>query len=90
WYIHFEHRIDILMQSIMCTANTDLVTLNCIEIQSNPFPNLSVNHQCKDFNTLVLYVGSSGASRLRYGWCSLRRTLPPFNVPSCRQVPYEP
>jgi hypothetical protein len=26
---------------------------DCMEIQSNPFPDFSINHQCKDFNTLV-------------------------------------
>jgi hypothetical protein len=53
WYIHFEHCIDILMQNIMCTANTDLVTMNWMETQSNPFPDFSINHQCRDFETLV-------------------------------------
>jgi hypothetical protein len=37
----------------MCTANTDLVTLNWRETQSNPYPDFSTNHQCRDFNTLV-------------------------------------
>jgi hypothetical protein len=53
WYIHFEHCIDILMQNIVCTANTDLVILNWRETQSNPFPDFSTNNQCRDFNTLV-------------------------------------
>jgi len=28
WYIHNNHCIDILMQNIMCNANTDLYTMN--------------------------------------------------------------
>jgi hypothetical protein len=53
WYIHFEHCIDILMQNIMCTANIDLITMNWMETQSNPFPDFSINHQCRGFEALV-------------------------------------
>lgn len=55
WYIHFEHCVDILMQNIMCHADTDLVTLNWMETQSNPFPDFSIRHQCRDFETLVAW-----------------------------------
>lgn len=41
------------MQNIMCNANTDLVTMQWMETQSHPFPDFSINHQCRDFDTLV-------------------------------------
>lgn len=41
------------MQNIMCNANTDLITLQWMKTQDNPFPDFSVNHQCRDFDVLV-------------------------------------
>ncbi|KAH7355385.1 hypothetical protein BKA65DRAFT_582307 [Rhexocercosporidium sp. MPI-PUGE-AT-0058] len=53
WQIHIGHCVDILMQNIMCNANTDLITLQWMETQDNPFPDFSINHRCRDFNALV-------------------------------------
>ncbi|KAK0119402.1 hypothetical protein ONS95_010854 [Cadophora gregata] len=53
WQIHIGHCVDILMQNIMCNANTDLITLQWMEKQDNPFPDFSINHQCRDFNVLA-------------------------------------
>lgn len=53
WYIHLNHCMDVLMQNIMCNANTDLVTMQWMETQAIPQPDFSINHQCRDFNTLL-------------------------------------
>ena len=37
----------------MCTANTDLYTLNWMETQGYPFPDFNINHQCRGFDTLL-------------------------------------
>ncbi|PVH69160.1 hypothetical protein DL98DRAFT_626242 [Cadophora sp. DSE1049] len=53
WQIHIGHCVDMLMQNIMCNANTDLITLQWMEKQDNSFPDFSINHQCRDFNVLA-------------------------------------
>lgn len=37
----------------MCSSNVDIITLNWMETQELPFPDFSINHQCRDFDTLL-------------------------------------
>ncbi|KAE8354940.1 hypothetical protein BDV28DRAFT_146644 [Aspergillus coremiiformis] len=53
WWIHLGHCSDILLQNIQCNANTEVLTLAWVEDYSRPWPDFSVNRQCRDFNTLV-------------------------------------
>ena len=53
WWIHLGHCVDILLQNLKCNANTDLLTLSWMERRDRPWPDSSVNHQCRDFETLV-------------------------------------
>lgn len=55
WWHHIKHCTDILLQNIMCHGTTALVTMQWMETQHGPFPDFSVNHQCRDFDTLVQY-----------------------------------
>jgi len=36
----------------MCNGNVDLITHNWVETQRNPFPDFSINHQCRDFEAI--------------------------------------
>lgn len=40
----------------MCSANTDIVTLQWVEKQLYPFPDFNVNHQCRDFDALLKWT----------------------------------
>jgi len=60
WYVHLNHCVDILAQNIMCTANTDLYTLNWMETQGYPFPDFNINHQCRDFGALLEWRKENG------------------------------
>ncbi|EWC46898.1 hypothetical protein DRE_03910 [Drechslerella stenobrocha 248] len=51
-WIHLSHCAGILLQNLMCQANLDVVTLNWVETQENPFPDFSVNKQCRDFGAI--------------------------------------
>jgi hypothetical protein len=53
WTLHLNHCVDILMQSIQCSGNTALVPMVWQETQTIPFPDFSINRQCRDFDTLV-------------------------------------
>ena len=37
----------------MCSSNVDVITLNWMETQKLPSPDFSINHQCRDFDTLL-------------------------------------
>lgn len=37
----------------MCSANTDVITLQWVETQYFPFQDFNVNHQCRDFDALL-------------------------------------
>jgi hypothetical protein len=52
-WVHVSHCTDMLMQNIMCAGNTDVLTFNWMETQKWPFPDFFVNHQCRDFDTIV-------------------------------------
>ncbi|OAA36116.1 hypothetical protein BBO_08288 [Beauveria brongniartii RCEF 3172] len=53
WWIHLSHCTDILLQNIQCAANTEVLTLAWVESRDVPWPDFSVNRQCRDFDTLV-------------------------------------
>ena len=54
WYwVHLQHCVSILLENLMCNANTEMLTLNWIEETEYPFPDFSVNKQCRDFETLL-------------------------------------
>lgn len=48
--IHINHCIDILLQHIQCSGNLDLIPLHWVETQQYPFPDMSINKQCVDFD----------------------------------------
>lgn len=51
--IHINHCIDILLQGIQCNANLDLIPLHWVETQEYPFPDMSINKQCVNFDGLT-------------------------------------
>lgn len=46
YYIHMEHCVDLLMQTIQCSGNVNLITLHWVHEEANPFPDMSINKQC--------------------------------------------
>jgi hypothetical protein len=48
--IHINHCIDILLQGIQCSGNLDLIPLHWMETQEYPFPDMSINKQCVNFD----------------------------------------
>lgn len=53
--IHINHCIDILLQGIQCNANLDLIPLHWVETQEYPFPDMSIQKQCVDFDGLTAW-----------------------------------
>lgn len=53
--VHVNHCVDILMQAIQCSGNVNLITMHWVETQPYPFPDMSVNRQCVDFDALTAW-----------------------------------
>ncbi|KAH8660330.1 hypothetical protein BX600DRAFT_513944 [Xylariales sp. PMI_506] len=51
--VHINHCVDMLAQTIQCTGNLNLITMHWTETKSFPFPDMSINHKCVDFDALT-------------------------------------
>ncbi|KAF3318433.1 hypothetical protein TWF173_007841 [Orbilia oligospora] len=52
YWIHLSHCAGIVLQNLMCQANLDVITLNWVNTQKNPFPDFNVNKKCRDFGVI--------------------------------------
>lgn len=53
WWIHMSHCVDMLLQNIKCYGNTDMVTVAWVGQDGKLWPDFSINHQCRDFDTIL-------------------------------------
>ena len=51
--IHLSHCIYVLLQDLMCSANTDPFIHYWVDIGDEPYPDFSINRQCKDFDAVL-------------------------------------
>lgn len=51
--IHINHCVDMLMQTLQCSGNVNLITMHWVAEQEYPFPDMSVNKQCVNFDKLT-------------------------------------
>jgi hypothetical protein len=78
---HAMHCIDVLLQSLKCTASVDLVTFNWVEGRSMMMPDFANKKVCRDFDALLGWVGETGVAMNE---TQLRAMSPP---PGARRVP---
>ncbi|ORY61763.1 uncharacterized protein BCR38DRAFT_526072 [Pseudomassariella vexata] len=50
--VHINHCVDMLMQTIQCSGNMNLITMHWVAEQAYPFPDMGVNKQCINFYKL--------------------------------------
>ncbi|KAH8646942.1 tat pathway signal sequence, partial [Tricladium varicosporioides] len=50
--IHVNHCVDILMQALMCSGNVNILTSHWVATQPLPFPDMSANRKCINFDKL--------------------------------------
>lgn len=55
WWIHLRHCLDILTQDMICHADADVVTYRWMDTQPNPFPDFSINRQCRSLDDVLQY-----------------------------------
>jgi len=51
--VHLNHCVDVLLQDLMCRADTNPVTYTWVEDHPAPYPDFAINRQCRDFDALV-------------------------------------
>ncbi|KAK8098102.1 uncharacterized protein PG998_013588 [Apiospora kogelbergensis] len=53
--VHTAHCVDVLLQNLLCDASVDVYTHNWVETQRHPFPDMSLNRQCRDFEAVLAW-----------------------------------
>ncbi|KAK8014347.1 hypothetical protein PG990_007643 [Apiospora arundinis] len=53
--VHAQHCVDVLLQNLLCDASVDVYTHNWVETQRHPFPDMSLNRQCRDFDAVLAW-----------------------------------
>lgn len=48
-----DHCIDIIRQSLMCSADTGIFSYVWVEGYPRPFPDFSVYHKCRNFDVVL-------------------------------------
>jgi len=51
--VHPQHCLHVLLQNLMCDASVDVMTYNWMETQQNPFPDMSINRKCRDYEAVL-------------------------------------
>jgi Mycotoxin biosynthesis protein UstYa len=58
--LHLSHCVYLLLQNIMCNANTDVYTHIWTDTLDHQFPDFNINHQCKDFGAILEWQDQNG------------------------------
>ncbi|KAH8657806.1 hypothetical protein BX600DRAFT_514356 [Xylariales sp. PMI_506] len=64
--IHVNHCVDILLQALQCNGNVDLMPLEWRQTQRWPFPQMSVNKKCINFDKLTKFRKERGIDMDKY------------------------
>ncbi|KAL7917021.1 hypothetical protein ACQKWADRAFT_307810 [Trichoderma austrokoningii] len=58
---HIDHCIEMLRQVIMCNGDLHIITYNWVDHVDTPWPDFSLNRQCRDWDRIIDWVGKRGA-----------------------------
>lgn len=64
--VHSDHCIYVLLQSLMCNANLDVITLDWVEGQKHPFPDFSINRKCMNFEAVLEWQHENKVDREKF------------------------
>jgi hypothetical protein len=79
---HKKHCVHMLLQSLMCHADVDIVTHNWVHYENigqpnrpyaEPFPDFNTVKQCRDFDSLLNWVHSNAVEDLSQKWKNLKK-----------------
>ncbi|KAL3421692.1 hypothetical protein PVAG01_05848 [Phlyctema vagabunda] len=64
--LHVSHCIHLLLQNIMCSANTDIYTHIWTDTLDHAFPDFNIQHQCKSFDKIVEWQSKNAIDEDRF------------------------
>ena len=83
WWIHLRHCLDMLTQDLLCNADADVFTYQWMDTQPFPFPDFSINRQCRNIDDLLHFRDQRKVNMEMYS----AMTKPKMGI---LQVPAEP
>ncbi|KAK3180011.1 hypothetical protein K4F52_008589 [Lecanicillium sp. MT-2017a] len=51
--VHVNHCVDMLMQALQCSGNVNIMTMDWVDTRKYPYPDMSVNRECINFEKLT-------------------------------------
>jgi hypothetical protein len=67
------HCIHLLLQNLMCSASTDIITHYWMDVQKYPIPDFDINNKCRDFDAILEWQEAHMVDYAKYE--KLRRPL---------------
>lgn len=64
--LHLSHCIHLLLQNIMCNANTDVYSHFWTDTFQHPFPDFNIPHQCKNFDSILSWQRKNALDEERF------------------------
>lgn len=64
--MHANHCLNILLQTLTCDANTDIVPFVWVKEQTHPFPDFSIMRKCGDLGMITKWKEDRAIDRERY------------------------
>ncbi|KAI2472892.1 hypothetical protein F4781DRAFT_427984 [Annulohypoxylon bovei var. microspora] len=65
-WIHIQHCVGMMMEHLLCNADAGFLTYNWMEHEKHPFPDMSVQKQCRDWRQLAEYRDAHGVNETLY------------------------
>ncbi|KDR68280.1 hypothetical protein GALMADRAFT_78890, partial [Galerina marginata CBS 339.88] len=67
--MHLDHCVEILRQSLMCSADVGMITFEWVRGFNSPYPDFNTRHQCRNFEKILSWA-SDNAVHVRQGHIS--------------------
>lgn len=64
--MHANHCLNILLQTLTCDANVDIVPFVWVQGQTHPFPDFSIQRKCGNYDTVSNWKRAHAIDRERY------------------------
>ncbi|OJJ50736.1 hypothetical protein ASPZODRAFT_126660 [Penicilliopsis zonata CBS 506.65] len=64
--VHISHCVYSLLQSLMCSASTDPFIHYWVDVGDEPYPDFSINRQCRDFDAVLRWQEENSVPMSQY------------------------
>ncbi|KAM4056704.1 hypothetical protein HRG_003572 [Hirsutella rhossiliensis] len=75
-WMHQRHCLHMVLQSLMCNANVDIVPHRWVEKDNKPFAQFSIQRQCRNFDSLRSWNKKNAVKNVRDLWPHDKKAMP--------------